>query len=199
MKPDDKILDYFKVIHDNRNTIEFSFDKKNSLYIPLLNTSIDHGLSILLLEKQNLTVSCLALARPMVESYLRAMWVKYCLSEDKIIEGCNTMHFPNKLEFLLDEVEKELPENHLFSSFKSSVTPLLVNMHDFTHTGVQSIARQYDDNGNLTNESCLAEVSELIKLVILIASQSYQELTPFMNSSHSHEDIYKSAMELIEL
>jgi hypothetical protein len=199
VKSDVKILDYFKVIHDNCNTIEFSFDKKNSLYIPLLDTSIKHGLSIILLEKQNLTVSCLALARPMIESYLRAMWVKYCLSEDNINEGYTTMHFPNNLGFLLDEIERKLPENHLFSGFKSSITPLLVNMHDFTHTGVQSIARQYDDNGHLTNESCLDEVSELIKLVVLVVSLSYEELTPFMDSSLSHADIYKSAMELIKL
>ncbi|MGO2511744.1 DUF6988 family protein [Marinomonas polaris] len=199
MKSDDKIIDYFKVINDNCNTIKFLFDKKNRLYIPLLNTSIEHGLSIHILEKQNLTVSCLALARPMIESYLRAMWVKYCLSEDKINEGCTTMHFPNKLELLLVEVERELPENYLFSGFKSSITPLLANMHDFTHTGVQSIARQYDDNGNLTNESRLDGGSELIKLVVLVALLSYEELTPFMDSSLSHADIYKSAMELIEL
>lgn len=165
----------------------------------MLNTSIDHGLSILLLKKQNLTVSCLALARPMVESYLRAMWVKYCLSEDKIIEGCSTMHFPSKLDFLLDEIENKLPENHLFSGFKSSITPLIANMHDYTHTGVQNIARQYDDSGNLTNDNCFDEVSELIKLVVLVASLSYEELIPVMDSSLSHIDIYRSAMELIEL
>ncbi|WP_350431743.1 hypothetical protein ABIS04_16310 [Shewanella sp. H8] len=199
MAPDDKILDYFKVIHENCNTIEFTFDKKNSLYIPLFNTSIDHGLSILLLKKQNLTVSCLALARPMVESYLRAMWVKYCLHEDKIIEGCSTMHFPIKLDFLLGEIEKKLPENHLFSGFKSSITPLLVNIHDYTHTGIQSIVRQYDYNKNLTNENCFDEVSELIKLVVLVTSLSYEELIPVMDNSLSHTDIYKSAMELIEL
>jgi hypothetical protein len=199
VKPDDKISNYFKVIHDNCNTIEFLFNKKNSLYIPLFNTSIEHGLSILILEKQNLTVSCLALARPMVESYLRAMWVKYCLPENEINEGCSRMHFPNKLELLLGEIEKELSENHLFNVFKSSIAPLLVNMHDFTHTGVQSIARQYDDNGKLTNESCLDEVSELIKLVVLVTLLSYEELIPFMNNSLSHADIYKLAMELIEL
>jgi hypothetical protein len=199
VKSNDEILEYFRPIHDNCNTIEFLSDKKNSLYIPLLTTTIDHGLSITLLKKQNLTVSCLALARPMVESYLRGMWVKYCLPEDEIIAGCTNMHFPKDLSFLLVEIEKELPGNHLFSVFKSSITPLLVNMHDFTHTGVQSIARQYDDNGNLTNENNLSEVSELIKLVVLVSSLSYEELIPFMNNSLSHADIQKSAMELIEL
>lgn len=199
MKPDEKTLDYFRVIHEHCNTIEFSFDKKNSLYIPLLTTSIDHSLSIHLLEKQNLKVSCLALARPMVESYLRGMWVKYCKPEDQIDEGCTTTHFPTKLEFLLDEIEKVLPENDLFSWFKSNVKPLLVNMHDFTHTGVQSITRQYDDNGYLTNESCFNEISELKKLAVLVTSLSYEELTPYMSSSLPHSDICKSAMELIEL
>jgi hypothetical protein len=172
---------------------------KKIAYIPLLNTSIDHGLSILLLKKQNLTVSCLALARPMVESYLRAMWVKYCLSEATISEGCTTLHFPVKLDVLMDEIEKELPGNNLFREFKSSITPLLVNMHDFTHTGVQSIARQYNDEGKLTNENFLGEVTELIKLAVLVASLSYEELIPIMDNSLSHADIYESAIKLIEL
>lgn len=63
MKLDAKTHDYFGIIHKNCNSIEFTFDKKNSLYIPLFTTSIDHGLSIHLLEKQNLVVSCLALTR----------------------------------------------------------------------------------------------------------------------------------------
>lgn len=199
MIPDEKTLDYFRVIHEHCNTIEFIFDKKNSLYIPSLTTSIDHSLSIHILENQKLVVSCLALARPMIESYLRAMWVKYCLSENKINEGCTTMHFPTKLEFLLAEIEKVLPENDLFSAFKSSVEPLLVNMHDYTHTGIQSIARQYDDNEYLTNENCSNEMSELKKLAVLIVSLSYEELIPYMSNGLPHVYVSKLATELIEL
>ena len=199
MIPDEKTLDYFRVIHEHCNTIEFIFDKKNSLYIPLFTTSIDHSLSIHILENQKLVVSCLALARPMTESYLRAMWVKYCLSENVISEGFTTMHFPTKLESLLAEIEKVLPENDLFSAFKSSVEPLLVNMHDYTHTGIQSIARQYDDNEYLTNENCSNEMSELKKLAVLIASLSYEELIPHMSNGLPHVEISKLATELIEL
>ncbi|WP_282109941.1 DUF6988 family protein [Shewanella algicola] len=199
MSLDSNILDYFRIIHENCNTIEFTFDKKNSLYIPLFTTSIDHTLSIHLLEKQNLVVSCLALARPMVESYLRAMWVKYCLPEDNIIEGCTTMHFPKSLEFMLDEIGKKRTDCDLFNGFKSSIVPVLTNMHDFTHTGIQSISRQYADNCTLTNENCSDEISELKKMAILVASLSYKELIPFMNSSLVHADIFTSATELIEL
>jgi hypothetical protein len=199
VKPDAKTLDYFRIIHKNCNTIEFTFDKKNSLYIPLFTTSIDHGLSIHLLEKQKLVVSCLALARPMVESYLRAMWVKYCLPEDEINEDFTTLHFPKKLEFMLDKIEKKRPNSDLFNGFKSSITPVLANMHDYTHSGIQSISRQYGDSCNVTNESCLDEMSELKKMSILVASLSYEELIPFMDNSLSHADIFKSATELIEL
>ena len=199
VKPDANILDYFRTIHKNCNTIEFTFDKKNSLYIPLFTTSIDHGLSIHLLEKQNLIVSCLALARPMVESYLRAMWVKYCLAEDEIVEGCTTLHFPKKLEVMLDEIERKRPGSDLFNEFKSSITPALVNMHDYTHAGIQSISRQYGDNFTLTNENCSTEMSELKNMAILVASLSYEELIPFMDNSLTHADIFESATGFIEL
>ena len=199
MIPDIKTLDYFRVIHEHCNTIEFLFDKKNSLYIPLFTTSIDHSLSIHILENQRLVVSCLALARPMIESYLRAMWVKYCLPEDKINEGCTIMHFPTNLELLLSEIKGALPENILFSELKSSIEPLLVNMHDYTHTGIQSIARQYDENEYLTNGNCLSEMAEIKKLAVLISSLSYEELIPYMSNGLPYAEISKSATELIKL
>ncbi|MBR9895734.1 MAG: hypothetical protein GYB16_05000 [Gammaproteobacteria bacterium] len=198
MKLDAKTHDYFAIIHKNCNSIEFTFDKKNSLYIPLFNTCIDHCLSIHLLEKQNLVFSCLALARPMIESYLRAMWVKYCLPEGEIDEGCTTLHFPNKLEFMLEEIAKKRHDDELFNRFKSSITTALINMHDYTHTGIQSISRQYG-NDCLTNENCVGEISELKKMSILVSSFAYEELAPFMDNSLSPNDIIESAAELIEL
>lgn len=195
---DQKILDYFRVIHTNVNTIEFIFDKRNSLYIPLFTTSIDHALSLHLLEKQQLVVSCLALARPMVESYLRAMWVKYCINEESIEEGCSTVHFPKNLNIMLNEIEKETPNNDSFKGFKSSIISTLINMHDYTHTGVQSISRQYSENGTLTNQNCFEEISELKKMSILVASLSYEELIPFMNGSLAHADIHSLTTEIIK-
>lgn len=199
MKLDEKVMDYFKVIHESCNSIEFTYEKKNSIYIPLFTGSIYHSFSIHLLENQNLTESSFALARPMVENYLRAMWVKYFLSEEKISEGCEKQHFPNKLNFMLKEINRAIPENKLFRNFKTSIESILTNMNDFTHGGIQSIARQYGEDGNLINSFDQTERQELLKLALLVSSFSYEELAPFMSCARPYNEIYCFVMEQIEL
>lgn len=183
MELDTNVKTFFQSIYGDSNTIEFTFDQKNSLYIPLFATSIEHSLSIHVLDKQELPVSAFALARPMVESYLRAMWVKYCLRADQIQVGGEQLHFPKRLEALLQEVDRAVLEDDRFRGFKSSIEPLITNMHDFTHGGIQSIVRQYGDDGNLTSPRSREERDELLKLATLTCSLSYEKLTPFMKSS----------------
>lgn len=199
MNLDERVLDYFKVIHECCNSIEFTYEKKNSIYIPLFTGAIDHSFSIHLLDNQNLTVSSFALARPMVENYLRAMWIKYCLSEDKINEGCEKLHFPNKLDCMLEEVYNDIPENKLFRKFKPSIDSILVNMHDFTHGGIQSIARQYGEDGNLTSNFNQKERQELLKLALLVSSFSYEELFQFMSCGQPCDEIYGLVMDQVGL
>ncbi len=100
---------------------------------------------------------------------------------------------------MLSEVEEAVPQNDVFRSFKSSIEPALVNMHDFTHGGVQSIARQYGVDGNLTNQGNQAERQELLKLALLVSSLSYEKLTPFMSHGRPCEEIYGLVMNQIKL
>ncbi|WP_198590439.1 hypothetical protein [Shewanella sp. 10N.286.52.B9] len=177
MKLDNNTLEYFKAINDGCNTIEFTYDKKNSLYIPLFSAYIEQCIAIHVLDKEELTSSAFALARPMVESYSRAMWVKYCLDEAKIEEGCEQLHFPKKLEFLLSSVGDAGVDGDRFHDFKPAIEPIMSNMHDFTHGGVQSIARQYGNDGHLSSPRSREERDELLKLAILTSSLSYENLT----------------------
>ncbi len=199
MKLDSCIMNYFKAIYDGCNTIEFTYDKKNSLFIPLFSASIEQSIAVHVLDKEELTGSAFALARPMVESYLRAMWVKHCLDESKIEEGCEQLHFPKRLEVLISEVANAVDEGDQFHSLKSTIEPLMANMHDFTHGGVQSIARQYGSDGHLSSPRCREERDELLKLAILISSFSFENLTPYMERPDSLRDVVKRASELLEL
>ncbi|QDP02184.1 DUF6988 family protein [Thalassotalea sp. PS06] len=198
MKLDTSVMDYFKAIYDGCNTIEFTYNKKNSLYIPLFSASIEQSIAIHVLDKEELTSSAFALARPMVESYLRAMWVKHCLDESEIEEGCEQLHFPKKLEVLLREIANAVDERDQFHSLKSTIEPIMANMHDFTHGGVQSIARQYGSEGHLSSPHCRKERDELLKLAVLMSSFSFESLTPYMECPDSLEDVMKRSNELLE-
>lgn len=199
MNLDRSVMDYFKAIYDGCNTIEFTYDKKNSLYIPLFSASIEHSISVHVLDKEGLTSSAFALARPMVESYLRAMWVKHSLDESKIEEGCEQLHFPKKLEVLLSDIANAVDGGNKFHNLKSTIEPIMANMHDFTHGGVQSIARQYGSDEYLSSPRCREERDELLKLAVLMSSFSFENLTSYMKCPDSFEGVAKRANELLGL
>lgn len=194
---DHSVRAYFKAINDSCNTIEFTYDKKNSLYIPLFSASIEHSIAVHVLDKEELTGSAFALARPLVESYLRAMWVKHYLDESKIEDGCEKLHFPNKLEVLLSDIANTVDEGDPFHSLKSTLDPIKANMHDFTHGGIQSIARQYGSDGHLSGTRCREERDELLKLAVLVSLFSFKNLSPYMKCPISLEDVTTKADELL--
>lgn len=199
MELDKNLKEYYQFIYNDLNTIEFKADSKNRLFIPLFSNSIDHSLSIHFLDKQELPISAYALARPMIECYLRAMWVKYFLQESQIEEGTERLHFPTKLGGLLLQVDSAVPTDDMFIRFKPTIEPIITNMHDFTHGGIQSIARQYGDNGDLSNPINREERDELLRLATLTSSLSYEKLTPFIKSSRPSASILDMASELLKL
>lgn len=190
---------YYKAISNGHNTVEFKYDKKNSLYVPLFSSSIEQSFAIHLLLEEGLTNSAFALARPMVEGYLRAMWVKNYLDESKVKEGCAQLHFPKNLDILMSDIAKVLGENDLFHKFKLTIEPILPNMHDFTHGGVQSVARQYSSDGLLSNTRSRQEREQLLHLAVLTSYLCFENLAPLMKNSDSIAAVSKKAKELMNL
>lgn len=193
LNPD--VIQLFKLVNDDLNKISFEFNKKNSLYTPLFSTAIDHCLSIHILESNNLYSSSFALARPVLESYLRAMWVKFHLNENQIDEGCEKLHFPKNIDVLISDIKAhEYNENILF--VEKQISHTIANLHDFTHGGIQSMARQYDSDGNLTNAYSSVERKELLMFTLFITKFSYVELSKFIETPNN-ELILKCAEKLI--
>jgi hypothetical protein len=133
-------------------------------------------MSIYVLNKEYLTSSMYALVRPAMESYLRAMWVKYCMDEIAMDADLSSMHFPKKLERLMAEVDKKVPEFNQCNYLQTHLGPLVPNIHDFTHGGIQSIARQYAEGDILTNLRNEGEIKSILKLVVLLSSLAYDEI-----------------------
>ena len=169
----DSLQNYFKTINTDLNKTEFRFESNNGIYIPLFTSSITHCISIYFLNKKNLTSSMYALVRPAVENFLRAMWVKFCVSSTEIDECISSMHFPKKLEFMMIEINKKHPD---FKNIQKILEPLIKNLHDFTHGGIQSISRQYTHGNMLTNHKDEGETKSILNLIVLISSLSYSNI-----------------------
>lgn len=168
---------YFNLISCDLNKVEFTYQTKNGIYTPLFSSSIDHCASLNILKSNNITTSMYALVRPAVENYLRAMWVKYSDEVGSLNDGLTEMHFPKKIEHLIEVVTQKKPELEREHSLESIINLTFKNMHDFTHGGIQSITRQYDEEGGtLTYKRDEEEISSIIKLSILISFLSYTEI-----------------------
>jgi len=190
---------YFKLIYSDLNKVEFTYQTKNSIYIPLFSSSIDHCISLNILKDNSITTSMYALVRPAVENYLRAMWVKYVDEVGSLNDDLTKMHFHKKIEHLIKVVTKEKPELESEHSLKSIIDSTFQNMHDFTHGGIQSIVRQYDEeDGTLTYKRNEEEISFVVKLSILISFLAYTEIIEEDTTSviFNIEKINKLAEEL---
>jgi hypothetical protein len=118
---DELLQNYFKLINSDLTKVEFTYQPKNGIYIPLFSSSIDHCTSLNILKSNNITTSMYALVRPAVENYLRAMWVKYSDEVGSLNDDLTEMHFPKKIEHLIEVVTQKKPELESEHSLKSII------------------------------------------------------------------------------
>jgi hypothetical protein len=163
----DQALGFMKKVATELGKHEFISDSRNTIYEPLFFICFQHCSAVLVLVKKDLHSSSEALIRPVIETYLRAIWVKYCAKDTVINElQSDKGEFPGLFK-LLNVVEKEAPafQEHDFLSQK--IKPLVCNMHDFTHGGMQSVARQYSGD-SLSSDRAPEDVKAVINIVVLI-------------------------------
>jgi hypothetical protein len=160
-------FDFMKMVKAEFDKQEFISDSRNTIYEPLFSNSFQHCVAVLVLTKEYLHSSSEALLRPVIETYLRAMWVKYC-ADDTVLNKLqnNKGEFPG-LSKLLETVEKEVPAYQGTEFLTKQIKPLINNMHDFTHGGIQSVAKQYSGN-SLSNKRTPEDVKAKINLVVYI-------------------------------
>ena len=58
--------------------------KKNNLLMALFDISLEHAKSILILIENGKFGSAYALARPLVESFLRGAWIQNCATDAEV-------------------------------------------------------------------------------------------------------------------
>lgn len=164
----DQAIDYIKIVNSEINKLEFTSDSRNTIYYPLFNNSFQHCLAVLVLSKKELHSSSEVLLRPIIETYLRAMWTKYCATDEKLNSLQNDQgDFPG-LAKLLDKVESEVPPFQGTNFLSKQIKPLVSNLHDFTHGGIQSVAKQYSGD-SLSNKRSTEDIKTKIKFVSFIS------------------------------
>lgn len=195
-----QFIEYYKLIHQDLNKFKFTLGHKSRIYIPLLSSAIDHSIAITFLNKECMTTSMYALIRPSLDNYLRAMWVKYCCEDSDIETDLTGMHMPKKIEVLIKDVDNAVPEFKNNAYLNATLGALMPNLHDFTHGGIQSIARQYTDD-TLTNIRDEQEILSVLKFSVFISSLAYNEIVKYNVGTEELQEqkINDSAKRLLEL
>jgi hypothetical protein len=193
-------FEFYKLIHQDLNKLEFKLGHKNRIHFPLFSSAIDHCIAITFLNKECMTTSMYALIRPSLENYLRAMWVKYCCEYSEIETDLTEMHIPKRIEVLIKEVDNAVPEFKDNAYLDTTLGVLIPNLHDFTHGGIQSIARQYSGD-ILTNIRDEQEVISVLKFSVFISSLAYNEIVKCNVGTEilQEQKINDSAKRLLEL
>ncbi len=176
--------------------IEYISDDRNDISLSLLDISIDHAKAIIVLSENGIFSSAYALARPMFECFVRAVWVQYCSSKEKLEQIRENDDFPRQLGVMIEAIEKQTEWPKGLSSMKKL---LLNNMHSYTHGGIQLAARRFAGN-NLVHLPNKDEVNALLRMVSIISFLAFTEIikisgTP--NKDHFTEVIYKEIEEKI--
>jgi len=171
---------------------EYISDDRNDVSLSLLDISIDHSKSIVILCENGIFSSAYALARPMFECFVRGVWVQYCASEEKLEEIRKNDTFPRQLGVMVDAIEKTTAWPKGLSNIKNQ---LLKNMHSYTHGGIQLTARRFSGN-NLIHIPEKEEVNALLRMVSIISFLAFVEIVKIAGISIKDHFIEKLQLEI---
>ncbi len=119
--------------------VPFPANRRLLIAISSLDLALDHFAAITALIERRICGSAFALARPLFEAFIRAVWLKDCATDEEL-SAFERDEFPRNFGQVLLQVEE-------LESFKSGALSGLKKqaweaMNSYTHGGIQQIARR---------------------------------------------------------
>ncbi|MGV2870594.1 DUF6988 family protein [Colwellia sp. E150_009] len=175
-----------KWVHENTN--ELSIKREMKLYgVSLLQHSLDIGDAIIILVESNLPGPSLSLCRPLLESYVRGVWLLEVATESEIQKfiGGKCPNFPT----LVSAIESS--GDPAGKWIKETVDLNLKSFHDLTHGGIEQVARRFSEDA-IEPTYPDDEVSNVLALASDIQMAVSARLLELANDT-------KALMDLVEL
>ena len=127
--------DFSTWLHERLQDRAIYDSDRNRTATALAQHTQDLSDSVVILVRENLPGPALTLARPMVEAYMRSVWILKCASEDDI-DGLICCDPPKrgwpKFESMTKRLDESAPDESEWISF---VMQGLDELHDLTHSG----------------------------------------------------------------
>jgi hypothetical protein len=159
--------------------IEISANDRNKLSGALFDISREHAKAIIVLLEDNnkFYASVYALARPLFESFVRAVWIQHCATDEEINNIIKQDVFPLKFGQMLNAVEEKRQWVKTLTQLKESSWK---SMNSYTHGGTQIIFRRFNE-GYVEHNIDENEIISLLQIVALIAFLSSNEILGISN------------------
>ena len=145
--------------------IEYTSSEKNNLFMALFDISMEHAKSIVILIENGKFGSAYALARPLIETFIRAAWVQNCATDVEVERFSQRDKINKELGVLISEVEESNKWPGVFSQIKEN---LYKNLNSYTHGGNQLTARRFKDE-KLVHNPDVDEINVLLRLSVLVS------------------------------
>lgn len=169
----------------------YKSDRRNTLFVSLCDVALEHfGAIISLIKSGQHTGSAFALLRPLVETSVRAYWVRYIADDELLVSILRYKAAFPVMERAAKQVEKLFAAQSypgLFSVKKDALRQL----HGFTHSGLEqlqfrfgadlAVKPTYPDSAvcNLIREASMWTATAAIAQLLLVEGENKPESNRF--------------------
>ncbi len=179
-------------LHEKANGRYFEVDRRGKVAVALLQHSLDIADAIIILVSK-LPGPALALARPLLEGFVRGVWILKCASDEQIerfAEG-NPPGFSDLLQAMNDEDRAKIHASWI----RQNMDPNKKNFHDFTHGGIEHVLRRISETALEPNYP-EHELVYLMGLVIETYIRVGCELFRILNDNDATKQLYEKTSAL---
>ena len=134
-------------LHKKTNGKNLSSKETNVAGVCLLQHSLDVADATIILLEHDLPGPAWTLARPLLESFVRGVWILQCASEEQVENFRNGKcpPRPELLKAMADHDEAKLHADWIRAQTKNKDI-----FHDFTHGGIEHVLRRITENDEKT-------------------------------------------------
>jgi hypothetical protein len=124
-------------------TGEYPDNRRVTITLAYCNLSLDHHTAIILLFRNKLYSSGLALLRSIFEAMLRAHWVVGCATDTEVDRVCEDHNFDIMSRVDPNRIDKAFQADGFFCKAKADAWKA---MNAYTHSGLRQLVRQFSGN-----------------------------------------------------
>ena len=155
--------------------------KRMTLYLCLTQHLQLLADSILVLLQENRTNGAFALARPLLEAYIKAIWILECADDSKVCAIYeDKINFP-KISEAIQSIKKSASDHARWIKMSEKA---LKPLHDFVHGGIQTCIRHFDGKNVRLNYPISHRLDLLESFVKPILFNNGVELLTRLGLSH---------------